>query len=38
MANLKRNESGLIPLLICVLLVIGAIIYFAYIRVAQAQH
>jgi len=37
MKNLKHNEQGLIPLLLCILFVIGTIIYFTYLQVAKAQ-
>ncbi len=37
MKNLKQDEQGLIPLLLTVLFVVGAIIVYAYLRVAQAQ-
>jgi hypothetical protein len=37
MNKLKQNEQGLIPLLISILLVVGLVIYFAYIKVLHAQ-
>jgi uncharacterized protein (UPF0333 family) len=38
MKNLKKNQQGLIPLLLALLIVIVAIIVFAYIRVEKAHH
>lgn len=37
MHKLKQNSQGLIPMMICIILVIIAVLYFAYSRVAQAQ-
>lgn len=36
-ASLRDNQDGLIPLLLAILAVVVAIIYFAYTRVANAQ-
>lgn len=36
-ASLRNNQEGLIPLLLAILAVVVAIIYFAYTRVAGAQ-
>jgi hypothetical protein len=33
MALMPRNQNGFIPMIICILLVIGALIYVAYSRV-----
>ena len=38
MKKLTSNEYGFIPLLLTVLAIIVAIIVFAYLRVAKAQH
>jgi len=38
MKKLTHNEHGFIPLLLTVLFVIVAVIVFAYLRVAKAQH
>jgi hypothetical protein len=37
MKSVSGNERGFIPMIICILIVIGAIIYFAYQQVASAQ-
>lgn|GEM_PF-3536102 len=36
-ASLRRRQEGLIPLLLTILGIVVAIIYFAYTRVANAQ-
>lgn len=36
-ASLRGRQEGLIPLLLAILAVVIAIIYFAYTRVANAQ-
>lgn len=38
MKRTPLNQSGLIPLLIFVILVVAALIYLAYTRVLHAQH
>lgn len=38
MRKLKQNQSGFIPMLICLLLIIVAVLYFSYHFVARAQH
>jgi hypothetical protein len=38
MLKLKNNQKGLIPLLVCILGVVAALIYFAFIRVAKIKH
>ena len=38
MLKLKNDQRGLIPLLVCILGVVGAIMYFAFIRVAKIKH
>jgi hypothetical protein len=38
MKKLKTSQAGFIPMMICILAVIVAIIYFAYHHVQQAQH
>lgn len=46
MANLTKNykprrsmgQDGFIPMMIALLLIVGAIIYFAFIRVHNAQN
>ena len=38
MKRLIPNQQGLIPILICILLVLAAVIYVAYQRVASVQH
>lgn len=35
--GLARNSAGFIPMIICIILVIVGVLYFAYTRVAQAQ-
>lgn len=37
MKSISKNQAGFIPMMICILLVIAAIIYFAYTRVAQGS-
>lgn len=37
MNKLKQNSAGFIPMIICIILVIVGVLYFAYTRVAQAQ-
>lgn len=38
MRSLKHNQQGLIPLLISILIVVGAIIVLAYLKVLHAQN
>lgn len=38
MKKLKVNEQGFIPLLIFVLAVVVALVFYAYTRVQNAQH
>jgi len=38
MAKLKNNQNGFIPMIICLILIIVGVLYFAYHHVAQAQH
>jgi len=33
----KLDQTGLVPLLVVILIVVAAVIYFAYTRVLQAQ-
>jgi hypothetical protein len=33
----KLDQNGLIPLLLCIIGIVAAIIYFAYTRVSQAR-
>lgn len=37
MKKLSSNQSGFIPMLISILLIVVAVIYIAYIRVKHAQ-
>lgn len=37
MRNLKQNQNGFIPMIICLILIIVAVLYFAYHHVAQVQ-
>lgn len=37
MNKLKNNQSGLIPLLLCVLVLVIGFIVFVYLRVQNAQ-
>lgn len=36
-AKLSENERGFIPLLITVLLIVGVLVYIAYVRVLKAN-
>jgi hypothetical protein len=38
MKKLTPDQRGFIPMLICILLVIGAIIYVAFTRVLNSPH
>jgi sorbitol-specific phosphotransferase system component IIC len=38
MKKLTSNETGFIPLLLTVLAIVAAVIYFVYIRVHHASH
>ncbi|GEM_PF-779959 len=38
MLKLKNDQSGLIPLLVCILAVVVGIMYVAYSRVLRAKH
>ncbi len=37
MQKIKENQSGFIPMLIALLVIIGVIVYLAYVRVLHAQ-
>lgn len=38
MRKLQGNQSGFIPMLICLFLIVVAVLYFAYQHVQHAQH
>jgi Tfp pilus assembly protein PilX len=38
LVNIKNNQKGFIPLLIVIILVVLAVIYFAYLRVHRVSH
>jgi amino acid transporter len=38
MLKLKHNQAGFIPMIICLILLIAAVLYVSYHYVAQAQH
>jgi len=38
MRALRNNQSGFIPMLICLFVVIVAVLYFSYHYVSKAQH
>jgi len=38
MKSLKHNEQGFVTMIITILIILSAVIFFTYMRVAQAQH
>lgn len=38
MKHKRLNQTGFIPMMICIVLIIGGLIYLAYTRVLHAQH
>ncbi len=38
MRSLKNDQNGFVPMLICLVLIIAAVLYFSYEHVVRAQH
>lgn len=38
MRKTKLNQNGFIPMIICLILIIAAVLYFTYHHVARLQH
>lgn len=38
MRKLSQNQNGFIPLILCLILLIAAVVFISYQHVAQAQH